>query len=93
MTVSSYNTDVDYFFEDPLSINNINPLTQNYYSRFEIPSVVISEGFNPLIGVDVKTKNDITANFNVANTRNLSLNLIDFQLIESNSKQTTFGFG
>ena len=93
VTVSSYNTDVDYFFEDPLSINNINPLTQNYYSRFEIPSVVISEGFNPLIGVDVKTKNDITMAFNMANTRNLALNLIDFQLIESNTKQTTLGVG
>ncbi len=93
LTVSSYNTDIDYHFQDPFNPNNINPLTQNYYSRFEIPNVVITENFSPLIGADLKTRNNMSIRFDMAKSRNLALNLTDYQLIEANSEQLTFGFG
>ena len=93
LTVSAYNTDVDYFFDDPLGTQNLNPLTANYYSRFEIPSVVITEQFAPLIGIDLKAKNGLSARYDYAKSRNVALNLTDYQVIESNSTSTTLGIG
>ena len=93
LTVSSYNTDIDFAFDDPFGPTNLNPLTANYYSRFEIPSVVITEQFAPLIGIDVKAKNGLSGRYDYAKSRNVSLNLTDYQVIEANSTSTTLGIG
>jgi cell surface protein SprA len=65
----------------------------NLYSRFVIPEVVIDERFNPLIGIDIQTQNDIQMNFKMSRARNLALSFTDTKLFETNSFEYTFGFG
>ncbi|MDZ4708428.1 MAG: cell surface protein SprA [Saprospiraceae bacterium] len=90
LMVNQYNTDVFY---DPDSVYRTKALTSDYYSRIEIPNVVMTESFSPLIGIDFKTLNDLQFNFDYSVQRSLSLNMIDYQLIEQNSKELTIGFG
>lgn len=90
LTINQYNTDIFY---DPDSAYRVKPITKDYYSRIEIPTLVMTEAFTPLIGVDIKTKNDIQFNLDYSIMRNLQLNMIDYQLIEQNSKEFTAGFG
>jgi cell surface protein SprA len=90
LVINQYNTDIFY---NPDSPYVKKALTADYYSRIEIPTVVMSEAFNPLIGIDFKTKGDLQFNLDYSRARTLSLNMIDYQLIEQNSKELTVGFG
>jgi cell surface protein SprA len=51
LSINSFETDLNY---SPPQIDtiNLNDATENYYSRYVIPSVSIDEQFAPLIGVD-----------------------------------------
>ncbi len=94
LTVNSFVTDLD--FQSTLAVNgtdgkDIN--SQNYYSSFEIPNLVISESFNPLIGLDMRFKNDLSLRFQYKTSRNLSMSFIDYQLSEQNTTDVTVGFG
>jgi cell surface protein SprA len=61
LTVNSYNTDIFYDSANPYDTNNDNyNLNFNYTARYEIPQVVINEQFQPLFGIDVKLKNEMT---------------------------------
>src|SRR5690606_10113177 len=90
LNINSFRTDRDYE-EDPLE--NINELTGNYYSRFEIPDVVIAEQFNPLVGIEFRTKNDINFSVDYIKSRNLSLSMTNYQLNENNSSEIRIGLG
>lgn len=89
LTVNSFATDLD-FQEDP---DQKDPNSQNYYSTFEVPNIVISEQFSPLIGVDMRFKNDISARFNYKKSRNLAMSFVDYQLSQTSTEEITFGFG
>jgi len=94
LTVNSFVTDLDY--QSTLAVNgtdgkDIN--SQNYYSSFEIPNLIISESFNPLIGLDMRFKNDLSLRFQYKTSRNLSMSFIDYQLSEQNTTDVTVGFG
>lgn len=90
LNINSFRTDRD-FDEDPLE--NINELTGNYYSRYEIPDVVITEQFNPLVGIEIRTRNDINFSVDYIKSRNLSLSMTNYQLNENNASEIVFGFG
>jgi cell surface protein SprA len=90
MTVNNFNSSPYYDADDP---DKINPVTANYYSRFELPSLVITEGLSPLLRLDVKTKNDITFNIDYKKVRNLTLSFIDNQVNETKSSDLTIGAG
>lgn len=62
-------------------------------SPFNISSVMITEKFAPLIGVKFTLFNDITFNAEYRDSRTLSLNTSAGQLVETLSKQMTFGAG
>lgn len=67
---------------------------QNYFALFEIPTVVISENFVPIIGLELKTHNDINIEFEFRKTRNLSLITGNIsQLTEARNTEYTGGFG
>jgi len=99
LKVSRFETDLQYqsALEDPLQgAFFINPelSSQNYYAIFEIPAVVIAEAFDPIIGIDIKTTNDITAGFEYKKTRNLSLLTGNIsQLTEARNTEMSFNFG
>ncbi|MCM1369698.1 MAG: cell surface protein SprA [Candidatus Amulumruptor caecigallinarius] len=62
-------------------------------SRYNIPSVTITEKFAPLLGVKFTLFNDITFNAEYRDSRTLSLNTSAGQLVETNSKQLAIGAG
>ena len=85
--ISSFNTDLDF------QTNVYNEVTRNFFSSYEIPDLVISERFSPLIGVDIKTKNDMLIRFDWSKARNLAMSFTDYQLAETNSEEFTIGVG
>ena len=94
LTVNSYNTDIFYDEGNQYDTGNDNyKLNFNYTARFEIPQVVINEQFQPLVGVDVKLKNEMTFKADVKRSRTLSMSFIDYQLSETKSSGYTVGFG
>jgi cell surface protein SprA len=90
LTLNQFVTDLDYDQDNPFAIN---PTSQNYFSEFEIPDVVISERFSPLIGVDFKTVNDINGRFEYKKSRNLAMNFTDYQLNETNTTEFVISAG
>lgn len=94
LTVSSFVSDLDYAATLNLSGTDGKDInSQNYYSSFEIPNLVISEAFSPLIGLDMRFKNDLSLNFKYNTSRNLAMSFIDYQLSEQNTTDITVGFG
>lgn len=90
LNVNSFVTDLDFDPNDPL---RLNPLTFNYFTEFEVPDIVISERLQPLIGIDVRTKNDMTGRIDFKKSRTLAMNFRDYQLSETQTTEFTFGFG
>ena len=93
LTVNQYASDLG-FEEDA----NGNPIaltdnTRNYYSRYDIPAVVIDEQFSPLIGVDVRLKNDMSFRLDFKKARNLAFSATDYNLNETKTTEYIFGFG
>lgn len=62
-------------------------------SMYDIGSVVITESFSPLIGVNVTMKNNISAKAEIKNNRSLSLNIGSIQLVEQLSTEYVIGGG
>ncbi len=93
-TVNSFQTNLDYAggggLFDPSKKDSISG---NFFTRFNMPSIVINEQFAPLIGVDLTFKNGITTRFDYRNSRTLTVNFADYQLIENKSTQITVGAG
>lgn len=98
LKVNRYETDLQYLSSrEEFSTAFYIPTNQeqaNYYALFEIPAVVISEQFVPIIGIDLKTTNDINMNFEYKKTRNLSLITGNIsELEEARNTEFTIGFG
>lgn len=90
LSVNQFVTDLNYDQDNPFAIN---PTSQNYFAEFEIPDIVISERFAPLIGVDFKAVNDMTGRFEYKKSRNLAMNFTDFQMNETNTSEITISVG
>lgn len=87
LSINSFATDLD--FQNYL----YNDVTRNFFSTYEIPDLVISERFSPLIGIDIRTKNDMLLRFDWNKSRNLAMSFTDYQLSETNSEEFTVGIG
>jgi cell surface protein SprA len=90
LTVNSYNTDLFYDANAPYTIDALN---YNYIARYEIPQVVINENFQPLFGLDVKFKNELTLKGDFKKSRTLAMSFIDYQLAESRSTSYSASIG
>ncbi len=90
LNINSFNTETDRDLNNAFATN---PNTDNYYSEFEIPNLVISEQLAPLIGVDMRFKNDLTAKLDWKKSRNLAMGFTDYQLSESRSEEFVIGIG
>jgi cell surface protein SprA len=90
LNVNSFITDMDYDPNDPF---RFNPITLNYFTEFEIPDLVITEQLQPLIGIDVRLKNEMTARLDFKKSRTLAMNFRDYQLSETQTTEFTIGFG
>ena len=90
INVSKFNTAPDFIESNPFQTNISN---NNYYSRLEIPAMTINEQFNPLIGVQMKTKNNMNLNFEYKKSRQLDLRLNANELSEIKGSEMVFGLG
>jgi cell surface protein SprA len=88
LTVNQYMTSPNFLSTNPDSRND----NTDYYARFEIPALTISEQFAPLIGVDVKLKNDMGIRAEYKRGRTLGMGFSDYQLNEQQNRDFTFGF-
>ena len=71
----------------------IDSVSHNYIPFFQVPNVTISQAFNPLIGFDAAFKNNLTAKFEVRESKMESLSLIDYQISSNSSKEYVIGAG
>ncbi len=90
--VNSFQTDLQFDAANPFAIDP-DIQNRNFFARFEIPQIVIEERFQPVIGIDFKTKGNITANYEFAKSRALELATGLGQITERNSLEHTAGFG
>ncbi|MGN6178036.1 MAG: cell surface protein SprA [Mucilaginibacter sp.] len=84
-TLLQYST-TDGYVSSRDANNDFLPLDQ-------FSAVSIFETFSPLLGIDTRFKNNITANLSYAQSRALSLSLLNSQLAQQNEDDIIFGFG
>ncbi len=99
MSISTFRTNNNYDVDDPFKLvteptidEEANP-NLNYFSRFRVPDVQIQEQFSPLLGVDVRLKNNMSFKAEYANSRRISLDLGTTTLDETVGTDVTIGFG
>ena len=90
MTVNSFNTDLDF---DETAPFRKNENTFNYYSKYEIPGLVITEGFTPLLGLDMTFENSMNIRVDWSKSRDLQMSFTDFQLSETKTEEYTLSLG
>jgi len=90
LTINRFQTDLRYDFNDP---KRINPDNRNFYSRFQVPEIVISEQFSPLIGIDMRLKNEMSLRVDYKRNRSLALSSQGFTLASTNTEEFVIGFG
>lgn len=92
LTINSYATDLQY---DPKDVaqGRTTELTGDYIARYEIPQLVISEQFQPLLGIDMRFKNEMNLKLDMKKSRNLGMSFIDYQLAEQRTTDYTLTWG
>ncbi len=91
LRVNNFYSDVEYDAANPYE--DIKP-NGNYYSRLEIPFMQISEQFNPVIGLRMKTRSDLNIDFEYKTSRTLDLSVnVATELLENKKSEYVFGFG
>jgi cell surface protein SprA len=86
-SIESYNTST--FASSRSSTSDTTLLTPIYI----INQVMINESFQPLIGINVRTKSKLSLKFEYKTKRDLSLNVSNAQLTEQNGKDWSFEVG
>jgi cell surface protein SprA len=92
LVVNSFNSDPKYNSGDPFALSDLET-NRNYHTRLDIPQIVINEQFSPIIGIDIKTRNDMNLEFNYKKSRNLQLLAQEPALKETRTTEYVFGFG
>jgi cell surface protein SprA len=90
LTVNSYQTNLNY---DANNLRKKDTLKYDYFAEFQIPSLIINESFSPLIGLDVRMKNQLNFRFEYKKNRTLAMDFVSAQLLETNASDITLGFG
>lgn len=90
-TIGNYTTLLQY----QLTNGAVSSRDENndFLPLYQFSSVTIFEQFVPLLGVDVRFKNNVTANLEYRQSRTLNLSLSNSQLAQQNENDIVFGFG
>jgi cell surface protein SprA len=87
LKVSQYQTDLNFATKmDKIENNELN-----YYLEYVIPSVVLEERFDPVIGIDIKTKSDLSIRIDYKKSREMLLSQKSLQ--ENRAEEMVFNFG
>ena len=90
-TVNGFNSLLKYAENNGhVSSRDVN---ENFLPYYQYSQVTIAEQFSPLIGVDARLKNNLTANFEIGKTRLLGLSLSNSQLAQLTENNMVFGLG
>jgi cell surface protein SprA len=90
-SVNGFNSLLRYQETDgAVSSRDVN---NNFIPFYQYSQVTIAEQFAPLIGIDTRLKNNLTANFEIGRTRLLGLSLSNSQLAQLSENNLIFGFG
>jgi len=90
-TIGNYSTLLQYAQSDGhVSSRDLN---NDFLPFYQFNSVTIFEQFVPLLGIDIRFKNNITTNLEYRQSRALSLSLTNSQLSQQNENDIVFGFG
>jgi len=90
-TVGNYNSLLQY--QETGGFVSSRDENSDFLPLYQFSSVTIFEQFVPLFGVDVRFKNNVTANMEYRQSRTLSLSLSNSQLAQQNENILVFGFG
>ncbi len=89
--VNTFSSPTQYKEENgAVSVKNANG---DFLPFYQFTQVTISEQFVPLLGMDVRFKNNITANFEYRQSRTLSFSLSNSQLAQQKEAGAVFGLG
>ncbi len=92
-TVSNFSTNLIYGDTKlPASVRDTLG-NQDFYPKYQITQITISEQLAPLAGVDLTTKNNITVRLEYKQMRTLTLTLLNNRLNEMRSNEFTIGLG
>ncbi|MGB3469118.1 MAG: cell surface protein SprA, partial [Cyclobacteriaceae bacterium] len=90
------------FTDTPLELDNdlvsypsaqLDTASNRLLPVYVINQVTLSEQFQPLIGINVRTKNNVSVKIDYKKDRNLSLNLSNSQITETKNNAITVDFG
>lgn len=89
--VNSFNSLARY--DELNGYSNLKDVNGNFLPAYQFSQVTLAEQFLPLIGIDFRLKNSMTANFEYRKSRLLSLSLANSQLAQQRDNAVVFGLG
>ncbi|UKJ08290.1 cell surface protein SprA [Solitalea lacus] len=97
-TITSFTTLINYAVDANGNVTSRSALSDdngnfNFLPEYQMGFVTLSEDFLPLLGMDMKFKNNMTANFEFRKSRLLSFSLANTQMSQMKDNQVTFGLG
>lgn len=90
-SVNGFNSLIKY--QETNGFVSSRDVNQNFLPYYQFAQANISEQFAPLIGVDTRLKNNMTANFEINKTRIMALSLANSQLAQLSENNLVFGLG
>ena len=89
--INGFNSLLRYQESNGFSVNR--DANNNFLPEFQFAQVTISEYFSPLIGVDTRFKNNLSATFELNRSRLLGLSLSNSQLAQLSENNVVLGMG
>jgi cell surface protein SprA len=90
-TVSGYSSLLQY--QETNGASSTRDVNGDFLPLYQFSAVTLMEQFIPLLGADVRFKNNVTLNAEYRQSRILSLSVLNSQLTQQNEKDIVFGFG
>jgi cell surface protein SprA len=90
-SINSYNSLLRY--QETNGFASVRDFNNNFLPEYQFAQVTISEQFSPLIGVDTRFKNNLTASFEMNRSRLLGLSLANSQLAQLSENNVVLGLG
>lgn len=92
-SVSNFTTNLIYRERDGGAFARDTVITRDFYPKYQVAQITISEQLAPLIGVDATLINNISFRVEYKQTRTLTLTLINARLNEARNTEFTLGAG
>ena len=93
ISVSSFQTNLQSTTDGHGHLNSVDSLSNNFFSTYNMPSLVINQQFSPLIGIDATFTNKVSVRFDYKMAKTTTMSFSDFQVIETKSQTITVGAG